>query len=147
MAGDRPPQLYEVDGVTYRVRPSRKRPGTSLLQVSYTVRMTSSTQTTTSTTDEAGMRRTTTTTTHGARTQRTAVAEGRATPTRLDEWVCVEYDGWPRRAAQAWFGRRGLRCPTTAAAAQVVAQRAPVPTRLLAEVTRGFARILREYFA
>ena len=100
---------YTVDRLRLRVTPSKRQPGTWLLQVGY----------------------------HCPQRQGGAW---------VTVWLCVEYLGWPRAQAVAWFQRRGARCPATAHQAQAVAERAPLPRAIVVQEERPWPRVVMEYF-
>ena len=102
------PQQWAVRAMGYRVTPSKRQPGTALLQVSY----------------------------H---------CPSRPQPW-VNTWLCVEYHGWPRLQAEAWFVRRQARCPATAEAAHAVARTLEKPMSILVESQGKFPRVLMEYF-
>jgi len=64
----------------------------------------------------------------------------------VNDWLCPEYTGWPRKQAQAWFSRRGLPMPPHAEAAIGVANAAPQPHAILCAREGGWDRIKMEYF-
>lgn len=65
----------------------------------------------------------------------------------INTWLCVEYSGWPRLQAEAWFARRGLTCPASAAEALKIAKQARKPHSILLEEDARFPKIQAEYFA
>lgn len=61
-------------------------------------------------------------------------------------WLCPEYQGYPRLAAEAWFQRRQSACPRHAAPAGELAKRLRIPKQIVVDETKQFPRILVEQF-
>lgn len=60
-------------------------------------------------------------------------------------FLCVEYHGWAREQALAWFQRRQLPAPTTALQAIRLAQGCRTPTQIVVREETPWPRILMEH--
>ncbi len=68
---------------------------------------------------------------------------GRASVTAF---ICIEYEGWARQIAEAWFARRHRIAPETARDALHIAWGLPIPTHIVIQKQGRFDRILMEHF-
>jgi DNA repair protein RadD len=62
------------------------------------------------------------------------------------EWVCIEHDGYARKNAGKWFGRRGMMCPHTVDEALLLASlnRIPAPVQITVRTEGKYDRIIGE---
>ena len=65
----------------------------------------------------------------------------------VQQFVCVEHQGWPREQAVAWARRRHLSCPATARALRFLVDAASVPVELVVDEQGQYPRIVVERFA
>jgi DNA repair protein RadD len=64
----------------------------------------------------------------------------------IKQWLCLEHPGWAGTQARAWFERRDLPVPATAAAALPVLARALAPARVVVREDAEWPRVVIEQF-